>query len=375
MKLVDFGATADLVGRRIRIAWDFVPEGTETVADAPAVKIKRKLRDFDFPTPDAPFVIYDSASFPPAPSPTLTVTDLPGWEVQNGAMRTSYSAISIATAVGSGRFLEVMRRTVGTRFDAMGVAVQQHVEILDLGGAPGALVPGRVYYYEIHGPSVPAVDDPATYRTACAPTETFGINRTLYDMLPEVYKRHDVATRPDNLVPDSVPEAARRAGQLRRFVDLFGIASDSLRGTAESLRNLHDVDEVDAKYLPWLARWIGWDLSFNAGVPLQRNEVKGASRLYRTVGTVPGLRAIVSQYTGWFTQVAEFVQHIARANDAPTYNLFASVERGTAWRGTDDASAALGFGPGNTDAAGSGLVAASLTSAIAHRMRCARASR
>jgi len=367
MQVANVTAIADIVGRRLRVGWEVVPEGVETLADAPPVRLRRKLRDFDFPQPiaDDPYLVYDATEFPPAPGAALQVIDLPGWEADTPAGHTVYSAISVA-APFQGRFVEILRRTLGTTFDTAGVAVRQSVEILDLGGAPGALVPATTYYYELSAATVPLppVDDPASYRAAAAPTDSFGTNRTLYEMLPAVFRRHDVVARPAGPGADTVPEASPRSGQLRRFVDLFGIGFDSLRSSAEAIRTLHDVDNVDARWLPALAQWIGWDLSYTAGVPLQRNEIKSASRLYRSVGTVPGIRAIVSQYTGWFTQVAEFVQSIARSNDAPSYNLFAAAEVEGSWVGTDDAAAALGFGPGNGEATGAGSAPATLTGAV-----------
>src|SRR5262249_2992527 len=148
--------------------------------------------------------------------------------------------------------------------------------------------------------------DPSQYRATALVTDSYGTNRTLYDSLPAIYRRHDVAARPATPGSDTVPEAAPLSGQLRRLIDLFGIALDSLRGSAAGLRSLAYLDTGGARFLPLLASWIGWDLVGDVAAPLPRNEIKGASRLGRVVGTIPGLRVLTSQYTGWFTQVAEF---------------------------------------------------------------------
>src|SRR5262249_46805961 len=166
-------------------------------------------------------------------------------------------------------------------------------------------------------------DEAASYQSSVMVTDAYGLNRKLYESLPEIYRRHDVETRPATPGADSVPEQAPRSGQLRRFVDLFGVSLDSLRSTAEGVRTLHDIDNVDARYLTLLAEWIGWDLSVGVDIPLRRNEIKTATRLYRLVGTLPGLRSLVSQYTGWFTQVAEFAQNLTLSNRPPQRNLFA----------------------------------------------------
>ncbi|MBZ4417427.1 phage tail protein [Myxococcus sp. RHSTA-1-4] len=352
MKLLHFQAASDLLGRRIRVSWELEPEDGETLADAPPVRLRRKERDFDFPPPapgaDA-FLVYDSTTFPEGPP--AVATDLPGWEVrEEGGGRTVTSVISVARPLG-GRLEETSRRTVSTTFGPGGTVLRQRVEVLDLGGASGALVPRRTYYYQLFGASLPVDGDGAPRATATA-TEAYGLNKVLYDSLPEVYRRHDVVTRAPGHGSDSVPEAAPRGGQLRRFLDLFGLPLDSLRGSAEGLMDLRDVDAVDARFLPLLAKWLGWDLSFDVGIPVQRNELKAVPRFYRSVGTVPGLRALVSHYTGWFTQVAELAQHLLRANHPPQRNLFAATEAGGTWRGIDDAAAVLGFGPGNDTARG-----------------------
>jgi len=365
-----FQAKADIVGRRIRVAWDFVPEESETLADIPPVSLRRKLRDFDFPdpTPIDPYLAYNSSSFPPVPIPgTLAVTDLTNWQTTEDGERTVFEPVSVAVST-SGRMVEILRRTTGTAFDSTGVPVRQRVEILDSGQYPGDLQANTVYYYQLFGRDLPASGDAAApYRGTAMVTDSYALNRTLYQLIPEIYRRHDVEIRPITPGTDTVPEEAPLFGQLRRFVDLFGISLDSMRGTAEGLRTLHDIDNVDAQYLPLLAQWIGWELGVTSEIPLRRNEIKAAPRLYRLVGTLPGLRALVSQYTGWFTQVAEFAQNLAISNRPPQRNLFAvsPAADGSSWHGVNDAAEVLGFGSTNQAATGSTGVAAVLTGTAA----------
>jgi phage tail-like protein len=367
MKVSAFAVNADIVGRRLRIGWDFEPEDQETLADIPPVKLCRKLRDFSFPTLD-PYLVYDSSDFPPAPIPgSLTVTDLTTWEVLRDGERTIFEPVSVAAVLG-GRSVEILRRTLGTTYDSTGVPVRQHVEIVDVGRQIGDIQAKTVYYYQLFSLNLPSSgDDAQSYRGSAMVTDAYGLNRTLYESLPEIYRRHDVTMRPITPGTDSVPEQAPRSGQLRRFIDVFGIPLDSLRGTAEGLLGLHDVDGVDSRYLAQLGQWIGWDLSVDADIPLRRNEIKAANRLYRLVGTLPGLRALVTQYTGWFTQVAEFAQNLTLSNQPPRRNLFAITAdaAGAGWHGVDDAAELLGFASANQSATGTGGVAAMLTGSIA----------
>src|SRR5689334_13612848 len=108
MTIIGFAAQADIIGRRIQVAWEFVPAAGETLADVPPVTLRRKQRDYAFPTatppPPDPYLVYDASSFPPAPVPgVLSVTDLDGWEKTWNAERHVYEPISVAVWAG-GRF-------------------------------------------------------------------------------------------------------------------------------------------------------------------------------------------------------------------------------------------------------------------------------
>jgi phage tail-like protein len=362
VRIEDFRAAADLVGRRVRISWTFRPESGETLADVPPVVVRRKVRDFEFPLPAAPdpYLVYDSATFPPTPVPgSVAVSDLPTWEWREGAVLNRATTVSVASNV-NGQLLEVMRRTLITTIGPDGHPERQSVELLDVGGVPGNLQPLTTYYYALGSPSLPPDLDPARYRASAAPGEVHALNRKLYELIPEVYRRHDVTARPTTGESGLIPEASGRAGQLRRFVDLFGLSLDAMRSSAEGLLRLHDAAEVDYRFLPFIAQWIGWDLGFDLEISQQRNELASAPRLYDVVGTIPGLRAIVNHYTGWNTRVAEFAQSITRSNQGPELGLFESVQVGSGWESASEAARVLGFASGNDQASGSPGVPASL---------------
>jgi phage tail-like protein len=363
MRIGELAATADLVGRRVRLGWTFTPEDGETVADAPRVTVRRKERDFAFPPPTArdPYLVYDSATFPPAPLPAvLEVRDLPDRELVDDAQRVTERTITVAD-ITAGQPREVLRRTVRTVFSPDRRALRQEVELLDVAGA---LAPGVPSYYELDSPELPTDADRAAYRATATPGETYGLNRTLYELIPAIHRRHDTVRRRPDAGTGLVPEATAGGGQLRRLIDIFGMTLDAMRSSAEGLRGLRDPAVVDPKFLPLLAHWIGWDLTAAAGLERQRNEIRNAPRLYEAVGSLAGLRTIVDHYTGWSTRVVEFAQHLARTNAAPQRNLFALVERGGAWWGMDDAAPLLGFAAPNHDDEGGAGIAAELVGSI-----------
>jgi phage tail-like protein len=311
VKVQDFRAVADIVGRRARVSWDVVLDPGETMAAAPKLTLRRKKRDFEFPASGArdPFVVYSSDAFPPAAT-AVTEVDL-GEAVENGR-RTVSTAESVSRVIDS-MPVEVLRRTRTIAFDAQRIPVRYREEILDVSDRAQGLEPGTTYYYELDGPALPA-EDRETFRAVATPTEVHRSGRMLYEQLPAILRRHDVNKAPARDV-GAIPEASPDNGQLRRFVDLFGAGADHLRSRADGLRALHDVDTVDYRILPHLASWLGWDLSHGKPIPIQRHEIKYSAHLYRITGTVPGAMIWVKRLTGWDARIKEFWRNVFFTND------------------------------------------------------------
>jgi hypothetical protein len=245
---------------------------------------------------------------------------------------------------------------------------------------PG-LEPLTGYYYTVYAfdasapahsaynPTAPYNDGQSAQAVALAGGK-YALADRLYGLLPAAYQRDDTPLGPGDLSgvePEVIvalgllPPTLARRGQLYRF--LQGAAPfDLLRSLAEGLRQVQDADLSRPEFLPLLARWLGWEPDRSLPVFSKRNEVKFAPHLLRAVGTIPSVRALATRYTGWYPQVAEFAQHIARANVPPRLNVSAMVADGAAWRGWDDAAPLLGFGIGNNDAVGGGVLPAILVS-------------
>jgi phage tail-like protein len=312
MNVEGFTAVADIVGRRVKVSWDVVLEQGETLGAGPALTVRRKERDFEFPSPrggDDPFLVYDSKAFPPAET---TVTEVDLGEAVEGGARAVGTAQSVAREIGDVP-VEVLRRTRTVVFDANRNPVRYREEILDLHDRAEGLEPGATYYYELEGPTLPT-DDPDAFRAVATPTEVHRFGRLLYDQLPAILRRHDVTKGPARDT-GAIPEATPENGQLRRFLDLFGAGADHLRSRADGLRGLHDVDGIDYRILPHLASWLGWDLSVGKPIPILRHEIKYAAALYRITGTLPGSMIWVKRLTGWDARVKEFWRNVFFTND------------------------------------------------------------
>jgi phage tail-like protein len=333
VKVGGFRANADIVGRRVKISWDVQLENGEGLGAASALALRRKQRDFEFPARAAndPFLVYDSTAFPPA---NANVVEIDLGEAIEQDVRTVTTAESVSGDV-AGVAVEVLRRTRTVRFDANRNPTGYREEILDINGRAEGLDPGTTYYYELVGDALPT-EDPDAFRGAATPTEVHRTGRMLYDLLPEIIRRHDVTKAPA-WDTGAVPEATVGNGQLRRFVDLFGAGFDHLRSRADGLRDVHAVDTVDYRMLPHMAAWLGWDLSYDKPIPIQRHEVKYAAQLYRITGTVPGSMIWVKRLTGWDARVKEFWRNVFFTNDLG--NPDDPTDRGS--RSVDTADTAL----------------------------------
>lgn len=376
MRVENVRAEADLVGRRVRVGWDLVPGEGEDLADAPRLRLRGKRHDFQFPAPDDDFVVYDSAAFPPPG--TLLAAEVERAPTRDGDLVTEHLVETVSAEVevpagppgngnGSGagngngpatvtRTVEVLRRSRWTTRDRAGTLVRRREEVLDVGGGHG-LPAGETRYYELTRPGPSGSDEPAipgalVDRAVVTPTEAYRDTtaRRLYEQIPAAYRRHDVvgppgATRAPGPAIGHVPESTTAGGQLRRFLDPIGLAVDQLRSRAEQLRGLHDVADVDARYLPHLAATVGWDLARTAPIPAQRHEIRFASTLYRLTGTLLGCKIWVKRLTGWDAEIVELWRNVLFSNDLGSG---LASDHGSRTVDTDDAEllASMG-GPGD----------------------------
>lgn len=310
MKLSGFRAESDLVGRRVRLYWTLTPNSGETLSNRPRVRIRRKQRDFEFPAPTDPdpFQVFDSNLFP---APGDGAIELPAREERNDDGGIALVTATSAARNVAGQLMESARLTVRARLATDRSVLDWEIEFLDYGNLDSGLIPGKPLYYQLE--TLPPAT-PEFHRSTVTPTEVYLLGKKMYELLPGVSRRHDTALAAQLAETAHIREGVQRTGQLRRYLDLFGVAFDSMRSTAEGLRNLRDVDNSDHRYLSLLAAWIGWDLSFNATVPTQRHEIRYAPALYRVTGTHLGCEIWVHRLTGWNPRIKEFARNVFLTN-------------------------------------------------------------
>ena len=182
-----------------------------------------------------------------------------------------------------------------------------------------ALLPEEIFYYRLF------ISDPATptvfrterdWRVTAVPTRRYGLDDKLYKLLPSLHQYHD----------ESDPSQSGK-GQLRSYLSIFGHALDQIRSSAEALSNRQDILHVHSDQLPLLSRWIGWELDTTQHEINQRNDILLAPEVYRSVGSVPNIRALVNHITGWDCKVKEFVHNVCLTNSPETIKLSEIWER------------------------------------------------
>ncbi|TVP48072.1 MAG: hypothetical protein EA350_03825 [Gemmatimonadales bacterium] len=164
------------------------------------------------------------------------------------------------------------------------------------------------------------------WRTVEAATARYGFGEQLYGALPGVHVRYDEPTA-----------AMRGRGQLRRYLELAGGGLDGLRSLADGLQTRHDVQRVRGDFLPWMARWIGWEPDLTAPLDAQRRDIGFAPEIFERVGTLPNLRALVNRATGWECRIKEFVHNVCLTNAPEEVHGWDFLER--RWVGAGDGSA------------------------------------
>ncbi len=165
----------------------------------------------------------------------------------------------------------------------------------------------RAYYYGLF----PYQGTPPVYEFDNK-NRVFAVATGLHDfagymqrLLPAVYHRYDIDTE-----------------FLKRFLEITGGQLDQFYSLARFNQSLQNVKDTPGILLPLLAEWIGWRTDFKRGLDEQREEIRNAPAVYKTIGLIPTLEATVKRISGWETRSKEFVHNILAANKPERLNLW-----------------------------------------------------
>jgi hypothetical protein len=92
---------------------------------------------------------------------------------------------------------------------------------------------------------------------------------------------------------------AQPAGPLERFLGLLGCEMDWMRSEIESIFMLTDADLISGALLPWLGGNYGMNYEPALGMTRSRFLIKNAVHYYKERGTLPGISAAASGYSGY----------------------------------------------------------------------------
>ena len=107
---------------------------------------------------------------------------------------------------------------------------------------------------------------------------------------------------------ESAIETVVDADPMRRFLFLFQHMMTTVTERIDNIVHLTDPLLCDAKFLPWLASWVSFDLDEALPVHQQRELVRRAIRLYRTRGTRPGIEEMIRVLTSAPVRIRERVR-------------------------------------------------------------------
>jgi hypothetical protein len=236
--------------------------------------------------------------------------------IANGIMVTTNAA---AAVIQPGNRWEIME-------DGVFLVIRNNdlLEIYGLDRANDINLPyGKIFYYTLF----PYRGEPHQYefipsnRAACFATESMDYAGRMYKLLPVIYHRYDTRLAPSHLAEKAgMSEIDKQYGQLRRFLELTGPQFDQFHSFADAALNLHDMRKVDGNLLPLLAQWIGWPTLYNAEVAGQRNEIRYAPDLCRTIGLIPNLETISRLISGLNIHTREMAENVFLTNSTEELN-------------------------------------------------------
>jgi phage tail-like protein len=112
------------------------------------------------------------------------------------------------------------------------------------------------------------------------------------------YQLFNLLIRPETSYLNFLPSIFGERDIARRFVSIFEQAFDPVVQTTDVLWAYFDPLTAPEAFLPFLAKWVGWEIDERWTIQQQRQLIRNAVTLYRWHGTKHGLRLYLHYYTG-----------------------------------------------------------------------------
>lgn len=254
-----------------------------------------------------------SGPFAPLPPPATSSTPgLLGTLVPSGyditpfvAEAVDYQTLFVSWTPPTGPFLDF--RLVRNRY---GFPVDENdgITLLDSGGAgyPGNnyfdsdVIPGTMHYYGIYI-LVQVGSAQIWYRAGLtavlAVTNFDSSDIMLLDRIPEYYKIGD-RTNPLELTSDFLGDS-----YLEQFMGVFGWGLDYIKTQIALTQNVNNANVIPVNWLVNLAGTVGFPYYPETDAATMRDAVVNQAALVQSRGTLTGIEDIVTQLTGWGTDI------------------------------------------------------------------------
>lgn len=155
--------------------------------------------------------------------------------------------------------------------------------------------------------SEPRVKDTILYVSVCYETDTGAwLFDPTYAMESVVIKgEHGVwGDRLFNLMPRYMRKVdVDNNDALARLMGVFGLAFDDVQSLLNTMKHSYDPSLVDAKYLPYIDRLLGWGTNFELSEELRRIETIEAVSLFKAKGSTRALELVMQRTIGWDVEV------------------------------------------------------------------------
>ena len=112
------------------------------------------------------------------------------------------------------------------------------------------------------------------------------------------YQVFNILVRPETSYLNFLPSIFQERDIARRFVSIFEQAFDPVVQTTDVLWAYFDPLTAPEAFLPFLAKWVGWEIDERWTIQQQRQLIRNAVTLYRWHGTKHGLRLYLHYCTG-----------------------------------------------------------------------------
>ncbi len=126
-------------------------------------------------------------------------------------------------------------------------------------------------------------------------------DKKLIELLPPLYERED------------------ESGDLQTFLTVPSVTLDEIKELIDRFPELFDVEQCDERFLPYLARIVGWSFDPTRDSATQRRAIREAVEFYRRKGTIPAIRRSLTDI-GWEGNIEETFRQALRLNRRSVMN-------------------------------------------------------